>query len=48
MHAQKVKETIKKHVDILLEDFMDDTDLLKILPAVAAQVKNKFHSRIIT
>eukprot|EP00095_Tigriopus_kingsejongensis_P012430 maker-scaffold924_size80766-snap-gene-0.15 protein:Tk12430 transcript:maker-scaffold924_size80766-snap-gene-0.15-mRNA-1 annotation:"t-complex protein 11-like protein 1-like" len=36
--AQKVKETIKKHVDILLEDFCDDTDLLKILPNVSVQV----------
>lgn len=38
MDAQKLKETIKKHVDVLLEDFFDDTDLLKILPAVSAQV----------
>jgi hypothetical protein len=38
MDSQKVKETIKKHTDILLEDFCEDTDLLKILPGVAAQV----------
>ena len=37
-HAQNVKITIKKHIDILLEDFNDDTDLLKILPNVALQV----------
>lgn len=36
--SQKVKETIKSHVDILLEDFFEDSDLLRILPAVAAQV----------
>jgi hypothetical protein len=38
MDAQKLKETIKKHVDILLQDFHDDTDLLKILPSAALQV----------
>jgi len=36
--AQKLKETVKKHVDILLEDFEDDEDLLKILPNVGLQV----------
>jgi len=36
--SQRVKETIKKHIDILLQDFFEDTDLLRILPAVAAQV----------
>lgn len=36
--AQKLKETIKSHVDILLQDFYDDTELLKILPNVALQV----------
>jgi len=36
--AQKLKETIKKHVDILLEDFLDDTELLKILPNIGLQV----------
>lgn len=38
MDAQRLKETLKKHVDVLLEEFYDDTDLLRILPAVAAQV----------
>jgi len=38
MDSQRVKETIKKHIDILLEDFFEDSDLLRILPAVAAQV----------
>jgi hypothetical protein len=33
-----LKENIKKHIDILLEDFHEDTDLLTILPCVAAQV----------
>jgi len=37
-HAQGVKVTIKKHIDILLEDFKEDTDLLRILPNVALQV----------
>ena len=27
--AQGLKETVKKHVDVLLEDFHDDEDLLK-------------------
>jgi len=38
MDSQRVKETIKKHTDILLEDFYEDADLLKILPGVALQV----------
>ncbi len=38
MDAQRLKEKMKKHVDILLEDFFDDADLLKILPCVALQV----------
>jgi len=37
-HAQGLKMVIKKHIDVLLEDFHDDTDLLKILPNVALQV----------
>lgn len=38
MDSQKVKETIKKHIDILLLDFYEDSDLLQILPNVAVQV----------
>ena len=38
MDAQKLKEAIKAHIDVLLEEFDDDTDLLKILPNVALQV----------
>ncbi len=38
MDAQRLKEKIKKHVDVLLEDFFDDSDLLKILPNVGLQV----------
>lgn len=38
MDSQRVKEIIKKHTDILLEDFYEDSDLLKILPGVALQV----------
>ena len=33
-----MKETIKKHIDILLEDFVEDIDLIQILPSVAVQV----------
>jgi len=33
-----VKETIKRHIDILLEDFVEDIDLIHILPNVAVQV----------
>jgi len=36
--AQKHKETMKKHIDILLEEFETDDDLLKLLPSVSAQV----------
>jgi len=36
--SQQVKETIKKHIDILLQDFNEDDDLLAILPNVAVQV----------
>jgi len=38
MDSQKLKETIKSHVDILLQDFYDDTNLLTILPNVSLQV----------
>jgi len=38
MDSQRVKETVKKHTDILLQDFFEDADLLKILPSVALQV----------
>jgi len=38
MDSQRVKETIKKHIDILLEDFVEDIDLIQILPSVAVQV----------
>ena len=38
MDSQRVKETVKKHTDILLQDFHEDADLLKILPSVALQV----------
>lgn len=37
-HSQKLKETMKHHIDVLLEDFYDDVDLLQLLPNVAAQV----------
>merc|ERR1712012_302206 len=38
MDSQKVKETLKRHIDILLEDFVEDIDLIHILPNVAVQV----------
>ena len=36
--SQSLKEKVKSHVDVLLQDFFDDTDLLRILPNVALQV----------
>jgi len=36
--SQALKEKVKDHVDVLLQDFFDDTDLLRILPNVALQV----------
>ena len=48
MDSQKLKETIKSHVDILLQDFYDDTNLLTILPSVSLQViKGKYHSYLV-
>ena len=41
MDAQKLKETIKSHLDVLLQDFHDDDDLLKILPNCALQVRHQ-------
>merc|ERR1719333_497983 len=38
MDSQAVKEKLKKHIDILLQDYYEDNDLLKILPSVAVQV----------
>ena len=38
MDSQAVKEKMKKHIDILLQDFHEDNDLLNILPNIAAQV----------
>merc|ERR1712088_1085585 len=38
MDSQAVKEKLKKHIDILLQDYFEDNDLLKILPSVAVQV----------
>merc|ERR1712018_576118 len=38
MDSQAVKEKMKKNIDILLQDFYEDNDLLKILPCVAVQV----------
>lgn len=37
-HAQELKITIKKDIDVLLDEFNDDTDLLRLLPNVALQV----------
>jgi len=34
----KLKQKIKDHVDVLLQDFYEDADLLKILPGVGLQV----------
>ena len=38
MDSQAVKEKMKKHIDILLQDFHEDNDLLKILPNIVVQV----------
>merc|ERR1712045_531827 len=38
MDSQAVKEKLKKHIDILLQDYYEDNDLIKILPSVAVQV----------
>jgi len=35
---QKLKEKIKQDIDILLQDFYEDSDLLKILPCVGLQI----------
>ena len=40
MDSQRVKDTIKKHIYILLEDFVEDIELIQILPSVAVQVVN--------
>ena len=34
--AQGLKETVKKHVDVLLEDFNDDEDLLRYTVKVSS------------
>lgn len=36
--SMKLKQKIKQHVDVLLQDFFEDDDLLKILPGVGLQV----------
>lgn len=38
MDSQAIKEKMKKHIDILLQDFYEDNDLLQILPSIAVQV----------
>ena len=45
MDAQKLKEEMKKHIDILLEGFYEDSDLLRILPDVALQVNQPLNLR---
>jgi hypothetical protein len=42
--AQKLKEAMKKDIDILLENFYDDADLIRILLDVALQVNLEFDS----
>jgi hypothetical protein len=42
--AQKLKEAMKKDIDILLENFYDDADLIRILPDVALQVNLELDS----
>ncbi len=38
--AQKLKEEMKKHIDVLLDNFLEDADLIRILPNVALQVRS--------
>merc|ERR1711963_260917 len=38
MDSQAIKEKMKKHIDILLQDFYEDNDLLQILPSISVQV----------
>lgn len=33
-HAQKLKETMKEKIDVLLENFYEDADLISILPSM--------------
>ncbi len=40
--SQKLKERMKEHVDVLLQDFLEDLDLLRILPGVGLQVGISF------
>jgi hypothetical protein len=40
--SQKLKERMKEHVDVLLQDFFEDLDLLRILPGVGLQVGISF------
>jgi len=46
--GQKLKENIKKDIDILLEDFHEDGDLLDILPGVAVQVVKKVDDYLVS
>ena len=48
MDSQAVKEKMKKHIDILLQDFYEDNDLLKILPNIAAQVVKEINEYLTT
>jgi hypothetical protein len=43
--SQKLKERMKEHVDVLLQDFFEDLDLLRILPGVGLQVGISFLHR---
>jgi hypothetical protein len=39
---------MKKHIDILLEEFESDEDLLKLLPSVSAQVVKDVNDHLIS
>jgi len=45
---QKLKEKIKQDVDILLQDFFEDSDLLKILPGIGLQVVKNVNDYLAT
>ncbi|XP_023321809.1 T-complex protein 11-like protein 1 isoform X2 [Eurytemora carolleeae] len=44
--SQKLKEKVKQHIDILLQDFYEDADLLKILPGVGLQIVSDVNSNL--
>lgn len=44
---QRLKEKIKQNVDVLLQDFYEDSDLLKILPGIGLQVVKEVNEYLV-